>query len=409
MSEHALDTVLLVGADAKREAAVRSRLAKLTVRAEAFAGALAAAHRLGPRVAIVDLAGGLEPAIKTVEQLARGASQLHIVALADRKDSEVILRAMRAGAREFVLLEEGEELQRIIGELIQRADSGSNSGMIISAFPVKGGAGATFVATNLAAMLTESSKRVVLVDLDLQLGDVLVSLDRGAEYAISDVLKNMHRLDRELLESTLPRHSSGVQVLSQSDRLEDSDRITPEQITSLLTFLARHYDYVVLDGLRGFDERSIAALDASHRVLMVMAQNVPALKNAQRCLEVFRRLGYGDDKIKAIVNRYLKADPIDLESMVDSLGVSITGVLSNDYATAMAAINKGALLRDTAPRSRLTQDLQRLAVAVGGAGMQKKGSGFFRNLFGQKKTDEVANQNDQKEPSHGLERSVKAV
>jgi pilus assembly protein CpaE len=376
--------ILLLGSNLRRAEQVRSKLASsCNVRSEDFHAVLSA-HRLGAPLAIVDLAEDVDAAIAAMEELARSGGPVKVIAMAATKDPELILRAMRAGAREFVVLDGSDELVTVVEKLRRQIEAAAGSGHIVTVFPAKGGAGATFLATNLAGLVAESGKRVVLVDLDLQLGDVLVTLDMTSQYAISDVLQNMQRLDRELLSGSLAKHPSGIHVLSQSDRLEEADRVTAAKIGAILTFLARHYDYVVVDGVRGFDEMSIAALDVSHQVLLVLAQTVPALRNAQRCLEVFRRLRYGDDKVKVVVNRYQKNDSIDLDSVRESLGTSVTGLVSNEYKTVMAAINRGRLLHETASRSKVAQDLRQVAGAIGAVGLQKKGGSFFGKLFGKK-------------------------
>jgi pilus assembly protein CpaE len=382
MIEH--PTVLVIGASPKCEEVVRAALrdAVLLRLERPSASSLATACSGGPRVALVDLGSdGSGVGLHAIEELARGASasSVPVVALAARKDPELILQAMRAGAREFVVLTEPGELARVVGELWRRVAADEPSGQIVAMFPAKGGLGATTLATNLAGALQEGGRKVVVVDLDVQLGDVLVFLDSASRYTIADVLQNVKRLDHELLHSSLCRHASGIYVLSQSDHLEDADKVEPSQIAPLLTFLARHFDYVVCDGLRGFDEIALATLDAAHHVLLMVTQDVPAVKNAQRCLDVMRRLGYGDDKVHLVVNRHQKSD-IDLQSIADNLGVPVQASVANDFSTVSKAINRGMLIRELAPRARLVEDILRLARLYGVAPAKER-RGFLRGLF----------------------------
>ena len=384
-------TVLLLGASADREKVVRAALRDVTVlRGERSLTVALASGAV--RVALVDLVGDAAAGLRAIEELQRSAPSVPVIALAATKTPELILQAMRAGAREFVVPTEVGELQRVVEELIRKLGADAHAGQIISLFSAKGGLGATTLAVNLAGTLADGDKRVVLVDLDLQLGDVLVFLDAASRYTIADVLHNLRRLDRELLVSSLARHGSGTYVLAQSDHLEDADKVTAAQVPTLLTFLARHFDYVVCDGLRGFDETALAALDSSNHVMLVATQDVPAVKNAQRCLDVMRRLGYGDDKLQLIINRHQKSE-IDLQSVADTLGVPVHAAVANDFPTVSKAINRGVLLRDVAPRARVVEDITRMARLVGGAPAAPEKRGFLRGLFARNaegKTSEAA-------------------
>src|SRR5262249_44859558 len=135
--------------------------------------AVRAVQTSGARIALVDLAIDAELALRTMHELARAKPDLHLIALAARKDPDLILLAMRAHAREFVVSSELSELRRVIVDVGRTfAAPAAPAGTIVSVFPAKGGMGATALATNLAGELLTGGKRVALVDLDLQLGDV---------------------------------------------------------------------------------------------------------------------------------------------------------------------------------------------------------------------------------------------
>ena len=139
---------------------------------------------------------------------------------------------------------------------------------------------------------------------------MLAFLDIPGSYSITDVLANMSRLDRELLATSVTKHRSGISVLAQSSKVEEAEQIKAPEIAALLEFLRRNYDFVIVDGVRGFDELSLAALDSSQHVFMTLTQDVPAVRNGQRCLELFGRLQYDQGRIKLLLNRYQKASKI---------------------------------------------------------------------------------------------------
>jgi pilus assembly protein CpaE len=283
-----------------------------------------------------------------------------VIVVSESKDPELILRSMRAGAREFVLESDHEELRLAVRTHAKVTFGTGELGQVITIFGAKGGVGATAIATNLAGAMQRRSLRVCLVDLDLYLGDVLAFLDIPGSYSITDVLANMSRLDRELLATSVTKHRSGVSVLAQSSKVEEAEQIKGPDVTALLEFLRRNYDFVIVDGVRGFDELSLAALDGSQHVFMTLTQDVPAVRNGQRCLELFGRLQYDQGRIKLLLNRYSKASKITVEVVGETLGQPLTHTISNDFLLLIDAINRGVLLTEVAPRARITQDIEGL-------------------------------------------------
>ena len=148
-------------------------------------------------------------------------------------------------------------------------------------------------------------------------------------------------------------------MLAQSHRIEESDRVDAEAIAQLLQFLRQHYGAVVLDGLRSFDDVSVAAVDASDQiVLLVVTQEVPAVRDARRCVGLFKRLG-SEGKLKLVVNRYQKVNEINLAVIAETVGLPVAATIANDYPAVIRAVNKGVLLRDDGRRSPVARDIER--------------------------------------------------
>lgn len=322
------------------------------------------ARRVGPgAVALVCLAQNVEGGFRTARDL--GAAGARVIVVGPTKDADLILRSMREGASEFVLAGDDAALIRAVREQFRPPHS-AEAGAIHCVFPAKGGVGATTIATNLAAALQRHGKRTCLVDLDLNLGDVLAFLDLGGGYSLSDVIANMRRLDRGLLDASLLRHSSGIHVLAQTHRIEDAEHLDAKAISGLLQFLRQHYDAIVVDGLRTFDELALSALDAAESVLLVVTQEVPAVRNARRCVELFRRLGH-ERLLKLVVNRHQKGAEISSDVVVDTVGLEVAATISNDYPSVVRAVNKGILLADQAPKAQVTRELEGLVSLLGHA------------------------------------------
>ena len=313
-----------------------------------------------PPVAAISLEPDGPGALRAIARLAGLGTR--VVALASTKDADAILKAMRAGADEFALLGEPAAIAAAIRAQLRPA-TGSSGGSVVTVFAAKGGAGATTIAVNLAATLQRRG-RACIVDLDLNLGDVLAFLDVTGSYSIRDVTSNLARLDRQLLESSLPRHRCGLHVLSQTHRLEEG-ALDGAAIAELLAFLRREYDWVVVDGVRTFDEIPLAALDASDRILLVATQEIPAVRNARRCVEIFRKLGYADGRVQLLINRHQGRARVPDDAIAETIRLPIAARLCNDFAATSEAIHRGQLIAEAMPRSPLVRDLEALGPLVG--------------------------------------------
>ena len=354
-------TVLLLGMDDAEQADLRLALKDVAnvVRSKTPAELIADEYRsINPGAAIVSVKSDTPQRFGLIHNIAAAGGI--VIVVSESKDPELILRSMRAGAREFVLESDHEELRHAVRTHAKVTFGTGELGQVITVFGAKGGVGATAIATNLAGAMQRRSLRVCLVDLDLYLGDVLAFLDIPGSYSITDVLANMSRLDRELLATSVTKHRSGVSVLAQSSKVEEAEQIKGPDVTALLEFLRRNYDFVIVDGVRGFDELSLAALDGSQHVFMTLTQDVPAVRNGQRCLELFGRLQYDQGRIKLLLNRYTKASKITVEVVGETLGQPLTHTISNDFLLLIDAINRGVLLTEVAPRARITQDIEGL-------------------------------------------------
>jgi pilus assembly protein CpaE len=307
-----------------------------------------------------------------------------VVVLGRGKDPDLIREALRAGARDFLAPGEEGELPAKLSNILQ--DSGEfQLAQVTAFFPAKGGMGATSLATHLAGALARQGRRVCLVDLDFELGDVLSFLDMKGSYTLADVAANAHRLDRDLLDASVPRHASGVWVLSQCDAVADGERLDPGTMAGVLRFLRRHYDHVVVDGLRDFGDLSFAALDLASRVVLVVTQEVPAVRSAQRCAAYFGQLGYDSSRLLLLVNRFQKGSPITREVVEETVGLPVGALVGNDFSGLSRAVNRGVLLWEEASRSPVVRDVEALAAQVApGRTPAKASTSFLQKLFAPK-------------------------
>lgn len=353
--------VLLAGVSAALEGTLRDALPDVVFgRLPAEGSVRGALEGAAGAAAVVELDGDLEPTFRLIRALERAS--VRVIAVGPTKDADVILRAMRAGAKEFVLADDAHGLARSVREHVRGRD-GDGAGAVYSVFAAKGGVGATTIAVNLAGLLQRRGLRTCLVDLDLE-GDVLAYLDLDGGYSLADVIANMRRLDRDLLDATLPRHGSGVHVVSQRPRGEDAEAVAPPLVAGLLQYLRGHYDAVVVDGLRSVDDVAIPAVQASDLVLLVLTPEVLAVRDACRSASLLRRLGHAS-RLRVVLNRWQRHAEITPDLVAETVGLPVAANVANDYLAVTRAVKRGALLVDAAASSPVTRDVDAMVVALG--------------------------------------------
>ena len=373
-------TILLVGVKTEVESGIAEALGSDRLApAGSVAQARVSLRKARPVAAVVQVADPPAPdSYELVQELA--GMEVPVLVLGANRDADSVLAAMRARAREYLAAgEEGQVAPRLQSLLASNGDL--QLGQITAIFPAKGGMGATSLGVHLSGALARNGKRVCLVDLDLELGDVLSFLDLHGSYSLSDVAANTHRLDRDLLDASVARHSSGIRVLSQCEKVGEGERLDPSKVGTVLRFLRQHYDEVVVDGLRDFGDLPLAALDLADRILLVVTQEVPAVRSAQRCAAYFRELGYDPKRILVVVNRFHKSSPITREVIEETVGLPVARVVGNDFQGLSRAVNRGVLLWEEAPRSVVARDVEELAKQLQPSAAPVASPSFLKKLF----------------------------
>jgi pilus assembly protein CpaE len=280
--------------------------------------------------------------LATLERETRRSETTFVIGTAARADSDLILRAMRSGIHEFLVFPPtAKDLTAAVDRLIARSGRTETArGTTIAVYSAKGGLGTTSVALNVAFALARQtpSGRVALADLVVSGGDVRVMLGLKTTYDVGDLLARMTRIDAELLTSILTPAAGGVWVLPASERPEVAELVDASASATIVSNLASHYAYTVLDVEHQLTERALVALDTADRVLIVTQLGVVPLRSTQRTLELLKRLGYPDDKLAVIVNRHQSNDVVSLSEAEELLGHKVFHTIPNDSRASSAAL-----------------------------------------------------------------------
>ena len=325
-------------------------------------------HKKRPMVVIMEVGEDINLAIERIGQLSSRFSQVSIFATSTDKSSDTILKVMRAGATEYLLRPVSNTdltfaLQKI-GRLRLVKPAEDESGRVITVFSPKGGAGVTTIAINLATNIHDiTGESTILVDLDLNAGDVTTFLNMKTSYTITDVTMNISRLDRNFLQGVIAKHESGISVLAEPQKIEEGVSISSSEIKKVLSLLKSMFKYIIIDA-ETISERTTTAIEMADMILLVFFMSLPSIKNMQRHLKYFDRINLGKDRVKLIANRYLKKSDITIEDTEKALNYPIFRTLPNDYDTTMTCLNKGVPINEGAPRSQLNAAMKDLAKSI---------------------------------------------
>lgn len=320
-----------------------------------------------PDVAIIDLDSDDQKALALIESLSRKYSNCSIIAVSSRSDGHLILGAMRAGAREFLNSPiQIDELVSALDRVSASASGGggsSKSGMVISVAGASGGVGTTSIAVNLSCALAQNPENsVVLVDLDLSLGDADVFLDMIPDYTLLDVAQNISRLDLALLRKSLTKHSSGVYLLPRPVQLEDIDTISSEDFKKVLGLLKASFSHLVVDLSKTYSRLDMTALEFSEHILLLTQLDLPCLRNVVRLLTSLEVHDGLKEKVRVVVNRAgLDRLQISAAKAEETIDRQIYWRIPNDYAAVSESRNNGVPLHEQSPKAVITQSITDLA------------------------------------------------
>jgi pilus assembly protein CpaE len=325
--------------------------------------------RFKPSAAIIALGEHPEQALKFIQRLKTESPRTALISAAQNGSPDLILESLRAGASEFLRLpissaELKTVMDRVAIHCASQTEPPKKKGRMVAVFSSKGGCGTSFIATNLAA---SANSRTVLVDLNLQAGDLPLFLGVDPKYSIADMVENRARLDESLITSFVTPHSSKLSLLAAPKQADSADEIEPEHVFEVLGRLRESYEYVVIDPQHTFDAITLAALDQSDEIVLVLTLDIPAIRSTQRALEIFDRLGYPRKKVRIVVNRWSKQIDLDLRQVEKFLGEPVIGFIPSEYQTAVGSINLGNPLVLSDPNSKIAQEIRRISetLAVG--------------------------------------------
>lgn len=298
-----------------------------------------------------------------------------------------LLEVMRAGVSEVVSLPlKPAELTEAIERIRARhyiSSAYRPRGKVISFMSCKGGAGATFLATNLGYTLAvECNQKVLYIDLHMQYGDASFYLtDTVTHNTLADIIKQSG-LDSAVIATAAMQITDNYYLLQAPDSPEKAAGIQPQHVDNLLTIAIQSYDFVIVDLPHALDALTMKVLDRSERIYPVMQPMVPYVRAMANQLRVFSMLGYDAAKVSAVLNRTDRNVTLSMGRMEDVIQKKIDRVIPNDFVNAAEAVNMGIPLAKMAPTSSVCASLREMAKDLCGIVATPVKQGLMNRLFG---------------------------
>ena len=326
-------------------------------------------QELDPDVVLMDINMPDMDGIAATESIRQKSPHIQVVILSVQGDQNYMRRAMLAGARDFLTKPPmGDELISAVrrGGEMARAERSKNKqsrlpagtpsgrigstvtaaglleGKIITVYSPKGGTGCTTLAVNLSIALHNEDTRVVLVDANLQYGDVAMFFNEQGKNTILDIAPRVDELDPDTVEDIMIKHqASGIHILAAPQRPEQAEKLSIDQFTKVLKYLRQLYAYVVVDTSSILTDAVLGAIDLSEVIILVTTQDIPAIKNARLFLDLLQTMGIDREHIVFVMNRFDKRIGITPDRIGDNLKQKVVAVIPLDERVVIPAVNRG--------------------------------------------------------------------
>jgi pilus assembly protein CpaE len=341
--------------------------------------AIDVAHEIEPDVVLMDINMPDMDGITATESIRQKKPFIQVVILSVQGDQNYMRRAMLAGARDFLTKPPmGDELisairragtmahqERIKGDVAPPVTSSglpstpsisASQGKVIVVYSPKGGTGCTTLAVNLGIALHNDDTRSVIVDGNLQFGDVAVFINEQGKNTVLDLAPRVSELDPEIVGDVMVKHNdSGVHVLAAPHRPEQAESVSGGHFLQILQYLRRLYAYVIVDTTSWLSDVVLSSIDECDVLVLVATQDIPAIKNTRLFLDLASTLGVVRDRMVLTMNRYDKRIGITPEKIAENLKVDVAATIPLDERVVIPAVNRGVpfiLGNKTQPASR---------------------------------------------------------
>jgi pilus assembly protein CpaE len=303
-----------------------------------------------PEAALVlDVGSDPESGLKALERIKQAAPDLYVIASNYSAEGDMVIAALRAGANDYLVqpikrLEFRDAMARLERAPRHVVTGGSKLGKVYTFLGAKGGVGTTTLAVNFAGVLAQRKQSTVLLDLDWTANDVAMQLGAAPQNTFQELGENLSRMDQALFEGFVTRDPLGFFLVGPPDTIERRGHFTEPMFREFANFLVEKYESIVIDAGKDLgDDVVVGALQSSTIIFLVLTQEFPTIRNAQRYIAALMHMGFTQDQLKVIVNNYQKrsnSNYATLEQIQQTLNQPVFYGIPPSPAV-LGAINKG--------------------------------------------------------------------
>ncbi|MBR3779595.1 MAG: AAA family ATPase [Clostridia bacterium] len=307
-----------------------------------------------------------------VQDLLTVARGMIAILANDKINVELVNKAAQYGIRKVLPIdgigqEEFSQSIKTVYELERQRVLDTNEGKkvrckAIGFFGGKGGTGKTTLATGVAAQLARAGKRVMLLDLDLQFGDVLMALDLDTKNSIVDLVQDRGGITIENINGFSVEHSTGMSVLCAPKSSEYADFVTAEHVEKIIDIMRPYYEYIIIDLPSSFNDTTITACENCEEIFLIYNNEMLSLNNAKVCYTILDQL-HQREKIRIVINKAEKS-LVKSEDFEEMFQMPVFATVPADYSAALLSINKGQAITVAQPKSTATKEIARMAEKI---------------------------------------------
>lgn len=337
-----------------------------------------------------------------------------VIMMSVLNEPDVLRRSMTAGAREYLVkpfsLDEllngirtvHANAPRIALQPAPTLEAGTTvstpmrqpgKGTVLCVAGVKGGAGRSVIATNLAVAIRQQSQlRVALIDANIAFGDIGVMMNVSDSKTMLDAVPYLRQVDTELINNIVVEHGSGVHLLLAPPSPQEAEVVTSDLVKSMISVMTGMFDVIVIDTRPSFDDLNLAVFDSADLLLLVVTMDMMSIKDGRQFLDVTNLLGYPDDRLRLVLNRVNTYSGIPATEIGESLRRPLWARIPDEPGPVLRSVNEGVPLVSSAHDSKVVEEINRMArdvlslvspdavVANGDQRMQR--TGLVRKLLG---------------------------
>ncbi len=317
---------------------------------------------------------------EVIEKVTSESDHTIVIMTSEKEDVHLIKKAMVHGAKEYIktpfvqetlidtirTVYEKEFIKKEKYNQVDLERTKNTKCKIISVFSTKGGVGKSTIAINTALKLhKEINKKVAVIDLDLQFGDILLMVDKEPVTSIVDFINQSDEYTLDNLKLFM-QDFQGISILSSPVSPELAEYITEEHIKEIIDLLKQAYDYIIIDNPNSFDEVTLTALDVSDTILFVTTMDIVSIKNVKVGLGIMKSLGYTDEKVNLVINKANEKFGIKLKDIYSIFDRPVGQVIVEDIKTVVTSINKGTPFVLSSGRNKISKCITKLAKQLTG-------------------------------------------